>query len=131
MTSLKSGCAWHPLTLTFGTMRSMMQPGTAPRQRDVYQGPVPFADKDIEKVRPVLILTSTISNAHWKDVLVMAVTSKTETLLPGVVIDSTSFEHGGLPFTSKLIPLRIFSLSPSRLGRYLGRLKAEPFERAL
>jgi mRNA interferase MazF len=108
-----------------------MQSGTTPRQREVWLAPAPFTDQDASKLRPVLVISTSISNARWADGLVMAITSKTDSPLPGLVLTVTDFEHGALPVESKLIALRVFSIRHDRLVRCFGRLRQSTFAKAI
>ena len=108
-----------------------MKPGTTPNQRDLYLAPFKFADANLEKVRPVLILTNADHNRRWSDIIGMGLTSNLQTPIDGLIIDQASMEEGILRRTSKIVPTRIYSIAKDRLGPYIGRLKEDQFQEAL
>lgn len=105
--------------------------GITPRQRDIYLAPVPYSDSEQEKLRPFLVLSSSIQNASGLDVIGMAITSRLDSSLPGVIVQPDCLERGQLPRPSKILPVRIFTQNPMRLVKLYGRLKAEPFRTAV
>jgi hypothetical protein len=64
-------------------------------------------------------------------VIGIAITSRIDAPIEGVVLTAASFENGGLPRLSKVIPVRVFTQSQDLLLKYFGRLQAEPFNEAI
>lgn len=102
-----------------------------PRQRDIFLAPFPFSDEATEKQRPILIISNSVFNAAGSDVIAMAITSNLNAATTGIDIGLDSVEDGALPAPSRILPLKVYSISQDRLGRYYCRLASPPFRLAI
>src|SRR4051812_16324460 len=101
------------------------------RQRDVWLASVPFMDSGDSKARPVLVITGSVFNSQQPHVLAMSITSNMENPLPGLAIDSSSFQSGDLPRPSKILTSVVFPIPRDQLTSSPGRLSPDAFQRAI
>lgn len=105
-----------------------MPPGITPRQRDVIRVPIPFAERDEEKSRPALVISSSTFNAQSSYVIVAAITSNLGFRAQGLLLTDTEFESGKLSTESKLIPSRVSFIDKGKIEYTYGRLRREAFD---
>jgi mRNA interferase MazF len=101
---------------------------TYPRRGEVYWVDFdPPLGAEIQKTRPTLILQNDIANRYSPVTIVAAITSKfSQPLYPADVL--VKIPEGGLKADSVVMLDQVRSIDKRRLGKYLGRLRAETME---
>jgi mRNA interferase MazF len=105
--------------------------GTTIQQCDIWLVPVPFTDLTSTERRPALVLTTDGYNAQFRDVLVMAITTRLDAAVPGSVFDQSMIEAGILRYQSRLLVSKVFCLDQGILIHRICRAKRSLLDAAL
>lgn len=102
-----------------------------PNQRDIFLIPFPYADLETEKSRPALVISNSVFNAQFDEIVVMGVTSNLDSPLPGVCFDSAHLEAGEIARPSKILISKLWAIEKQRVGPFYARLNAATFREVL
>jgi len=86
------------------------------KQGEIVLVPFPYSDLSGSKRRPVLVVSNDLYNSSFLDVVVVAITSKTEkTDIYSLPLESTDLEVGQLPESSLIRVHKLFTIEQSRI----------------
>ncbi len=86
------------------------------KQGEIVLVPFPYSDLSGSKRRPVLVVSNDAYNASFPDIVVVAITSKTEKLDNySLTLESGDLEIGQLPEPSLIRAHKLFTIEQSRI----------------
>ena len=95
------------------------------KQGDILLVPLPFSDLSSSKRRPVLVLSKLAYNNTTADLIVVAVTSKTEDRPYSIAFSNDDMEDGRLRMDSLIRADKIYTLSQDLIVKRFGKVKPD------
>ena len=92
---------------------------------DILLVPIPFTDLSSRKRRPVLVLSKKEYNIQSDDLIVVAITSLTDTKPYTVMFSNDDMAEGNLKADSCIRADKIYTLSQTLVVKQFGRVKPE------
>ncbi len=86
------------------------------KQGEIVLVPFPYSDLSGSKRRPVLVVSNDLYNSSFLDIVVVAITSRTEKIdIYSLLLESTDLEIGQLPESSLIRVHKLFTIEQSRI----------------
>jgi len=95
------------------------------KQGEIVLVPFPYSDLSGSKRRPVLVVSNDVYNASFPDIVVVAITSRTEKIDGySLTLESVDLEIGQLPESSLIRAHKLFTIEQSRILKRFSLLGA-------
>jgi len=96
-------------------------------QRDIVLISFPFSNFKNEKVRPSIVVSNSVYNRKFDDIIVVPLTSNLEFRDYAISLTNQDLETGKIIKESKIKVDRIFSINKKAVQMIIGRINREKF----
>jgi mRNA interferase MazF len=107
--------------MKFGTMFKNYEQG------EIVVVPFPFSDLSNVKQRPVLILSKSMDNKKFDDLITCGITSNLKFVPHSVLIDNNDLETGKIPAKSVIKVDKLFTLNKNVIRKKIAKLNENVF----
>lgn len=98
------------------------------KQEDLIWVKIPFSDFAEAKIRPALIVSNNEYNSKHEDIVVCAITSKTEKAPYSVALCQRDLASGNLPVESRIKADKIMQVSKKLVIRPFAKINEKKFD---